>query len=88
MEKLRAVYEAASGLCCGTDWNNGTHAQEYRGKLLAAVRAIKALPGDEFVIPRSPEAERGEDGQYTVREIGGRTEVVPPPYTPEKGEGR
>jgi hypothetical protein len=49
VEKLRAVFEAAYGLCMGYDWNNGTAAKAagYRRKLLSAVNAIKAVPDFE-----------------------------------------
>jgi hypothetical protein len=44
--ELLRVYEAARGLCFGTDWNRGTHAltHKYRAKLIAAVDAIEELP--------------------------------------------
>lgn len=43
---LRAVYEAARGLCYGHDWNEGTQAKlhGYRNKLIKAVDAIEKLP--------------------------------------------
>ncbi len=43
---LRAVFEAAYGLCMGYDWNNGTAAKArgYRLRLLSAVNAIKEVP--------------------------------------------
>jgi hypothetical protein len=42
---LRAVYEAARGLCHGTDWNRGTHALHhgYRRRLIEAVNAVEQL---------------------------------------------
>lgn len=45
--KLREVYEAARGLCFGTDWNNGTQAAThgYRARLINAVNAVEQLPG-------------------------------------------
>lgn len=49
IRKLRAVYEAARGLCMGYDWNNGTAAKAcgYRRKLLSAVNAIEPVPDFE-----------------------------------------
>lgn len=46
IDRLRAVFEAAYGLCCGYDWNCGTAAiaAGYRRKLLSAVNAIKEVP--------------------------------------------
>lgn len=40
------LLEAAFGLCCGYDWNNGNHAvmHKYRRKLLEAVNALRPVP--------------------------------------------
>lgn len=45
-DALRAVYEAASGVCRGVDWNKGTHAKAYRKKLIDAVAAVAAREGE------------------------------------------
>jgi len=44
LKLLRPVYEAARGLCHGTDWNNGNHARlhGYREKLIAATATARA----------------------------------------------
>jgi hypothetical protein len=44
LKLLRPVYEAARGLCHGTDWNNGNHARlhGYREKLIAATAIARA----------------------------------------------
>ena len=41
LAKAGAVIEAAKGLVFGEDWNNGTHAQIYRPKLIAAIAAYQ-----------------------------------------------
>jgi hypothetical protein len=41
-DALRAVYEAASGLCMGMDWNHGTHAGKYKVELIHAVKVAEA----------------------------------------------
>jgi hypothetical protein len=44
-KRLMAVFEAAHGLCCGVDWNKGTHAilHGYRKKLIDAVRKFREI---------------------------------------------
>ena len=41
LAKFDALYDAASGMSRGVDWNKGTHAKAYRSKLVAAVAALK-----------------------------------------------
>jgi len=47
VEKLLPVYEAARGLCRGSDWNKGTHAKAYRKQLTIAVKAAQAGEGSD-----------------------------------------
>ena len=46
MEAFAEVFDAAFGLCCGYDWNHGSHAimHGYRRKLLEAVNRIRPIP--------------------------------------------
>ena len=62
IRKLRAVFEAAYGLCHGYDWNNGTAAKDcgYRRKLLSAVNAIKPVPDFEHKYRESGRVTRPE----------------------------
>ncbi len=43
-ENVRRLVEAARGLSFGVDWNNGTHAKEYRPKLIEALQPF--ITGD------------------------------------------
>lgn len=44
--EVQALVEAAKGLACGVDWNNGTHAKFYRPKLLEALAKFKKEVGE------------------------------------------
>ncbi len=61
VDKLRAVYEAARGLCFGTDWNKGTQALRngYRQLLINAVHAVEPLP-ENAQAPKPGDGEKGD----------------------------
>ncbi len=54
-EAFKPLFDAASGLSLGVDWNKGTHAKAYRQKLIDALPAARAA-----LAPKDTGGTKGE----------------------------